>query len=689
MARWWSLAPFRLRLLFRGAFLLLALATLALALYVLKEEKQLGYRSYQTSFHKTAEQIALRLRHPTGQLALLNPPAANTPVTPLHPLLLPFPAIDFDDQSKVQQAVEMSGCQVQYPAYGAVCVAIGSNPYAGGFIYVAGRFASAQLVPHARGDLDVTQAHRVRVTATVRGQTYRWLAPFELPDGRGTPDGDAALRGRLTGFIEDELAQPGARPVKDFRGWLWQNPQCVSEDATRPTTGCARRAFFSVRLPVAVLRDALFEKTRPVWPPADLARMQVRVEVLPPGQGVPLLDSNSSGATPPFSLADLTPLLLPGETLRIRKQGSAQNLLTLAGLDDKRGDTARWLGGVIRRLSVDGYDQPIQASEIINTPLGNYELQLTGDIGGINRSLAAVATRISWFVGAMLLAIALTWALIEIGIIRRITVLTRRAASVSRGVRGVGELEQLELGDLRGADELGVLAGALSDLLQRVKEDVQREQIRAEQEKDMWHAVGHEIMSPLQSLMALHGGAGDESARYIHRMQQAIRILYGSASPSEAFQATTLQVDSLELDAFLHHVAGNAPCVGINAVRYHGPGMAVQVRADEYSLEDVITHILRNAERYRLPDTPIDITLEATATAATVTIHNQGPNIPDTLINAVFEYGVSDQQDAAANGNRGQGLFVAKTYMAKMGGTIAAINTGDGVSMVLTLQRAI
>ena len=36
---------------------------------------------------------------------------------------------------------------------------------------------------------------------------------------------------------------------------------------------------------------------------------------------------------------------------------------------------------------------------------------------------------------------------------------------------------------------------------------------------------------------------------------------------------------------------------------------------------------------------------------------------------------------------RGQGLFVAKTYMAKMGGTIAARNADDGVWFVLTLPR--
>lgn len=680
-----SLAPYRLRLLFRAAFLLLALATVAMALYLLWEEKQLSYRNYQYGFRKTEAQIAAKLHHPTGQLALLNP--GRAPVAPLRPLLLPYSAIDFDDPTKVQQAIEMAGCLVQYGDYGAVCAAIGSNPWAGGFVYLAGSFASGALVPHPKGEREVGQAHRLRVALSLRGQTYRWIAPFETLANVDT-EPEAGLSGRLTGFTDLGGDLVPSRPVKDFRGWIWQDGHCVDGESG---PDCRRRSFYSVRLPVGVLRDALFQKTRPVWPPADLDRIRVRVEALPPGDGAALFDSDRGGATPPFSLADLAPLLLPGETLRIHKLPVAvgePELIRLSGEIDQPYEPPRWLAGAIRRLPVEGFDSPLEARETIATPLGSYELVLTGNVGTVNKGLAVVATRVSWFVGAMLLAIGLAWLAIEIGIVRRITALTRRAASVSRVVRGTGAVEGADFSDLRGPDELGVLAAGLADLLQRVKEDVEREHIRAEQEKDMWHAVGHEIMSPLQSLMALHGGRDDDSSRYIARMQQAIRILYGSASPSEAFQSTTLQVEAVDVDAFLRNVASNAPCVGIGEVRYAGGNGPVLVRADEYSLEDVVTHVLRNADRYRPSGTPITLTLAAGENGATVTIHNQGPAIDEEMIDKIFEYGVSDQPESGAHGNRGQGLFVAKTYMAKMGGTITAVNTGDGVSFVLGLQRA-
>eukprot|EP01036_Dinobryon_divergens_P012394 gene12394-16691_t len=190
--------------------------------------------------------------------------------------------------------------------------------------------------------------------------------------------------------------------------------------------------------------------------------------------------------------------------------------------------------------------------------------------------------------------------------------------------------------------------------MQRINDDMRREQIRLEQEKDQWHAVGHEIMSPLQSLMVLHPQADDPSHRYITRMQQALRVLYGAASPSEAFEATVLQPGALDLRVFLQHVADNAVHAGIAGVVFDaeasGP-VQVLVRADEYSLEDVVAHVLRNADRYRPAGTPLTLTLRVTDTQAEVGLHNQGPAIPADQLERIFEYGVSDQPDAGALGH--------------------------------------
>src|SRR5262249_36837787 len=157
---WWrNRPPFRLRAFFRGVFVLLIAATVALALTVLDEEKRLSYRDYRQLFQKNAEQIAARFRHPTGQLARPNPVPAGSARGTVRALLLPFAAIDFDDRGKAQQAVEMAGCLVQYPEHAQLCVAVGNNPLAGGFVYVVGAFVSGPLSAHSIGDLDLSDAH--------------------------------------------------------------------------------------------------------------------------------------------------------------------------------------------------------------------------------------------------------------------------------------------------------------------------------------------------------------------------------------------------------------------------------------------------------------------------------------------------------------------------------------------------
>ncbi|MBL8415571.1 MAG: sensor histidine kinase, partial [Propionivibrio sp.] len=503
------LASFRLRILFRTSFLLLALAVVAMAITVLQEEKQRSFDNYRASFAKTKEQIVARLHHPAGQLALLNPRFGNG-LSAGRPVVLPYSAIDFDDQNKVRNAVEMAGCLVQYKNSGSLCVAIGTNPWAGGFIYAAGTFASGPLEAHRIGDEFLDGAHRLRVTARLRGHTYRWIAPFELP---ATPPGPRAegVRGRFTGYLEQAGRDyTGARTVREFRGWVWQDGQCLDDAGTGASeqTECTRKSFFSLRLPVDVLRDALFQREKPQWPPPDLDQFQVRVEVLPPGDGAALFDSSAPGAVAPFSLTDLTSLLLPGETLSIRKAGASDgDVIQLAGKDEALEQTSPLLTRLIRVLPVESLEAPlVELVDQVATPLGNYRLLLRGDARSVNRTLSAVATRVSWFVGAMLGAIGLAWLVIEIGIIRRIAQLTKRTRGLSKTVHADGGLESYrgyDWADLRGSDELGILASGLNDLLRRVKEDAEREKIRAEQEKDLWHAVGHEIMSPLQSLLAL------------------------------------------------------------------------------------------------------------------------------------------------------------------------------------------
>lgn len=671
-----GVAAFRNRIVFHLVFVGLALATLALALALLNEERQRNAQRYEQTFAKSLAEIVAQLRHPSGQLALLNPEPAQVDAGWVAPLVLPFGAIDFDDATKARRAVEMAGCALQYPGGASLCAAVGSNAYAGGFVYLVASLDAAPLASRERGALDLAGVHRVHIRLQSGGQEQDWLAPVEMVDGQ---------RGQLPGFLVSGEANTTtlpakARPQRDFRGWVWREGPCLT--ATEP---CARRTTVSIRLPVEAFREALFRPGGPQWPPADLARTGLRVALHGPGGGV-LFDSASAGAQPPLNLSRLAGALSPGETLQITR--GSRVVALLQGADDAGAPGSPWLMTLIQQLPAPATPRTLTAGDTVTTPGGRFDVRLTGELQGLDRSLSASAARLAWPVGAMLAAIALAWLIIELGLIRRVAVLTRRAAALSHQLQQPdrAELGTLDVADLRGRDELGILAGVLADLLQQARDSLRREQLRAEREHDQWHAVGHEIMSPLQSLMLLHGAEADPSRRYVQRMQQAVKVLYGQASPSEALAAATLAVGRLDLDAFLRQVAANAAYAGIASVAYAPAAEPVWVQADEYPLEDALTHVLTNADRHRVAGTAVTLALRLEAALAVVEVHNQGPSIAEDQLARIFDYGVSSAEPEDGQ-HRGQGLFVAKTYLAKMGGSILARNVAGGVVFEIALRR--
>ncbi|MFG6414551.1 sensor histidine kinase [Roseateles sp. DC23W] len=672
-----GVAAFRNRIVFHLVFIALALATLALAVALLNEERQRNAQRYAQTFAKSLTEVVAQLRHPSGQLALLNPEPAQVGAGWVAPLVLPFGAIDFDDATKAQRVVDMAGCALQYPGGASLCAAVGSNAYAGGFVYLVASVDAPPLVARARGATDLAGVHRVRVSLQRGGEVRHWLAPVDVMDTQ---------RGQLAGFTVDDADTTTlprrARPQRDFRGWVWREGPCLAEGAE-----CPRRTTLSIRLPVEAFREALFRPGGPQWPPADLPRTGLRLALLGPGDAT-LFDSAAPGAQPPLTLARLTAALAPGETLQITRGSHVVALLQ--GADAAGAPPSPWLTALIQHLPAPALPRTLTGRDSVTTPAGRFDVTLSGDLQGLDRTLSASAARLAWPVAAMLAAIALAWLIIEMGLIRRVATLTRRAAALSHQLQKPDErrpaLGTLDVADLRGRDELGILAGVLSDLLQQARDSLRREQLRAEREHDQWHAVGHEIMSPLQSLMLLHAGDDDPSRRYVQRMQQAVKVLYGQASPSEALAAATLAVGRLDLDAFLRGVADNAAYAGIADVAYAPAGQPVWVQADEYPLEDAITHVLTNADRHRAAGTPVTLTLQTGGELVVVSLHNQGPHIADDQLARIFDYGVSDA-DPRDGQRRGQGLFVAKTYLAKMGGSIAARNVTDGVVFEIGLRR--
>ena len=251
------LAAFRRRIVFHGVFLLLALAVVGLALTLLAEEKQRARERYEAGFRQTLSTMAAQLRHPTGQLALINADAVAPSDAGLSPVVLPFSALDYSDPFKARQAVEMSGCAVHWPDDGGqLCVGVGNSAYAGGVVYLVADLVLPPAVAREKGTLALDPVSHAVIRAETTAGTEHWVAPFEAPGDAPADLGDGGLRGRVTGFAgEGMLLVKGSLPVRDFRGWLWQEAGCAVPGQALPD--CARRSLLSLRVPVEAWRLSL------------------------------------------------------------------------------------------------------------------------------------------------------------------------------------------------------------------------------------------------------------------------------------------------------------------------------------------------------------------------------------------------------------------------------------------------
>ena len=190
--------------------------------------------------------------------------------------------------------------------------------------------------------------------------------------------------------------------------------------------------------------------------------------------------------------------------------------------------------------------------------------------------------------------------------------------------------------------------------------------------------------------MALNGPQ-DPGHRYVQRMQQSHPCALWLASPAEALQAADVPEGRLDLDAFLRNVANNAHFAGILDVVCPG---SEQLKPGDRARRRVCTRRRGDpylAQRRPLPPagSPITLTLTASESTASATLHNQGSTIAEDLLERIFELEVSDPGSpprwARANTGARACSWPRPTWPRWAAPSTPA--TPRGVAFVLTFQR--
>jgi signal transduction histidine kinase len=112
------------------------------------------------------------------------------------------------------------------------------------------------------------------------------------------------------------------------------------------------------------------------------------------------------------------------------------------------------------------------------------------------------------------------------------------------------------------------------------------------------------------------------------------------------------------------------------------------VRGDRELLRRAIENVVRNAVRYAPEGSTIDVKLESADGAASVSVRDYGPGVPEEMLPRIFQpfFRVDGSRDSQTGGV-GLGLAIAQRAVGAHHGHITAQNAVPGLRVRLEIPK--
>ena len=272
-----------------------------------------------------------------------------------------------------------------------------------------------------------------------------------------------------------------------------------------------------------------------------------------------------------------------------------------------------------------------------------------------------------------------------------------RFRRVAREIRYGRDLKR-QFSERNFVPELATVAADLDSLV----EDLHRaaDDIRQNAEDNAHSLKGH-VSSIDMALPALRQAvpADDERAeRSLHIIRSSLERLQAQISTSlrlDFTKASLLEAPRRRIDVtrvvadILLHYRDLAAESDVVVVRKLDEGAIVT--GAEGTIEVLVECVLDNALSFSPPGSTISVVLQKQASHLLLRIDDEGPGVPEDMIDRIFERSVSMRPDVAAHGgdvcHAGLGLWIARQNVMSMGGTISARNRiGGGLSIRIVLR---
>jgi dedicated sortase system histidine kinase len=295
-----------------------------------------------------------------------------------------------------------------------------------------------------------------------------------------------------------------------------------------------------------------------------------------------------------------------------------------------------------------------------------------------------LATLGAFICGALILVIYVTRVS---GRLRRLRDEAEQAIDSAGRVRGL-------VAGSRSRDEIGDLSRSYSTVLQRLAQ-------YTDYLENLARRLNHELRTPIAVVRSSLDNLKSEnlpqsSTVYLDRAESGLTRL--SAILSRMSEATRLEEfmrrserESYDLNAVVAGCAeGYRLAYAPREIRYSGPNAPLRLSGVPDLIAQMLDKLVENAAEYAKPGTPIEIVLEEREVDVVLRVRNEGPPLPATMEDGLFESMVSMQPGKTSGvPHLGLGLYIVKLIARFHQGTATAANREDvqGVEVTVRLER--
>lgn len=214
-----------------------------------------------------------------------------------------------------------------------------------------------------------------------------------------------------------------------------------------------------------------------------------------------------------------------------------------------------------------------------------------------------------------------------------------------------------------------------------------------ENNKTVIATLSHDIKTPIASIRAYAEGleanldnSAEKRKRYVSVIMKKCDEV--AALTNDLFlhslsdlDKLKIQLEPVEITKLLEEVLQELTA-GKYELQYEKPAFTAIVQADNKRFSQVLSNLLHNAEKYA--HTKITVYVEQERDVIKIHVRDYGSGIPDEDMPFIFDKFYRGRNCGEESG-AGLGLFIVKYVLNQMGGDVQAINTGEGLDVVLVM----